>query len=1391
FYYDLGVRRFSFLDDVFNVNVKNSSRFLNLVIENELDIHLFLCLRGDILTKEYIDLMVKAGAVRMALALETASPRLQKLMGKNLDIEKLRENLEYLCEKYPSVILELNTMLGFPTETKEEARMTLDFIKSLKWLHFPYVHILKIYPNTAMETLALANGIGKDAIARSASLAYHELPETLPFDRSFTMEYQTEFLDEYFLSRERLQHVLLYQAKVLTEDEVIQKYDSYLPVDIKTFDDLLRHAGISGEESGVTAFLAEESVSVPDINRKLSEAFPSPAPAKTALRVLLLDLTQFFSAESGNMLYDVVEPPLGLVYLLTYLKREYGDRVTGRIAKSRLDFDNYGELKALLDEFKPDVIGLRALTFYRDFYHRTAAVIRQWNGDVPIVAGGPYASSDYSLILQDRAIDLVVLGEGEITFSELIGKILENNGRLPEVEQLKNIRGLALPLPGTAARDRQIVMMDVSVEGMRAEAVHNNGGGGHGDLAYAIFTSGSTGKPKGTLIDHRNLVNLVSGLKERIYQRYETGLKVGLVSPYMFDASVKQIFASLLLGHSLYIVPGDTRVNGDQLLEFYRRHRVDVSDGTPAHLKILTEYIKEDGWSANVLPVRHFLIGGEALARETAADFLGLFPGSGPLITNVYGPTECTVDATSYDVSKENVDLYGHVPIGKPMPNTRVYILGRGGRLLPMGVPGELCIGGAGVSRGYLNRPELTNKRFRTTPLYFSGDLARWLPDGNLEFLGRVDHQVKIRGYRIECGEIENQLLKHKEINEAVVMVRQNKNADRYLYAYIVTNDERHLSSAELRDYLLKYLPHYMVPSFFVPVKRLPLTANGKIDRKALARIEADGEGSEYSAPVDETEAGLVELWSEVLGIEKDNIGTGDNFFDIGGHSLKATILILKMHKRFNKRIPLQIIFKTPTVKGLAGYIREGKEDRYASIRPAAGKEYYVLSSAQRSLYLQQQLDVRSTSYNLLMFGLLEGNLSIERLESCFRRLIERHDALRTSFRMVGGEPSQEIHAAHELDFNIRHYKAGEEEIRDIITGFVTPFDLGTAPLMAVGLAATGADRHVLMVSMHHIISDGISQGIFLNDFMALYGGDELPSLRIQYKDFSEWQVAEAKTETGKRLMEKQEHYWLEQFKGEIPKLALPTDYPRPPLKSFAGDKYRFLVDAEETRALREMAGGGDTTMYMLLLAIFNVFLSRLSGQEDIVVGTPLSGRGHADLEHVMGMFANTIALRNYPEGGKTFRAFLQEVKERTLDVHENQDYPFEYLVKKVVKKPDQSRGPLFDAVLGVQNFESPEVVLPGLKLKPYTKYMNPSTKFDLLFYLLEEGEQLAFIIEYSTQLFKKETIERFVTHFKEIISIVIKDIDIKLEDIAISHTLVTATLSVSKEEFVFSDFSF
>ncbi len=909
------------------------------------------------------------------------------------------------------------------------------------------------------------------------------------------------------------------------------------------------------------------------------------------------------------------------------------------------------------------------------------------------------------------------------------------------------------------------------------------------NLAYVIYTSGSTGKPKGVAIEHRNVINFMTGVIGKI--EFSIGKSILALTTLSFDIFVLETLLPLLNG--LKIVIADEEQQKDPLLLAGKvvRESVELMQMTPSTLKLLSG---GDAGLRCLENVEALMVGGEAFPQDV---FDGLKKNYSGRIYNMYGPTETTVWSSIRDLTGAD-----KIDIGTPISNTRIYIIDHRSTLLPLGVVGELCIGGDGLGRGYLNRPGLTEERFVCvnfdleerisgsrkknddgaqapgraegsfpTRLYRTGDLARWLPDGNIQCLGRIDSQVKLRGFRIELEEIENQLLKHDEIKETVVIVKTDGKGDKYLCAYIVSiKDKESLKNGEfdqqsvleLRSFLSSKLPDYMIPSYFVPLDAIPLTPNGKIDRKALPDTDFGPIAHLYTPPRNKLESQLARIWSEVLGIEKEKISIDSNFFAIGGHSLKATVMVGKVHKELNVHLPLGEIFKTPTIRVLSEYIKELNEEQFVSIRPTEKKEYYRLSSAQKRLYFLQEMDHQGMTYNLPGVAVLEGNLDIGKLENAFERLVERHESLRTSFQRVNDEPAQQIH--DNVNFKIEGLPFSKPRpANDFIRTVIRPFDLTRAPLLRVGLMKEEEHKYILVTDMHHIIADGVSLGVIVNEMMNLYSGKELPEPRLQYKDFSQWQNSEEIIAS----LKEQETYWLKEFDGEIPVLDLPYDFARPRIQSYEGSDLPFELGMESSATVKKYALEQGTTLYMVLLTVYNIFLARISNREDIVVGTPIAGRNRSDLEYVVGMFVNTLALRNFPIGEKSVGQFLEEVKKRTLDSFSNQDYLYEELVENVSVTRDIGRNPLFDTMYMMQNFDIPEMQVPGLNLKPYPYEQNVS-KFDLTLQSIESDDLVFCNFEYASKLFKATTIERFVGYFKKILSHVVENPTVKIADIEI-----------------------
>jgi amino acid adenylation domain-containing protein/non-ribosomal peptide synthase protein (TIGR01720 family) len=1254
-YYDMGVRRFTFIDDIFNLNIKNSRRFFELVIENELDIQISFPngIRGDILTREYIDLMIKAGTIHMAFALETASPRLQKLIKKNVDLEKLEENIRYVSQKYPHVITELFTMHGFPTETEEEALMTLNFIKSIKWIHFPYVFILRVFPNSDMEKLALESGISRKAIMESADLYYHDLPTTLPFDNNFTRKYQVQFINEYFLSKERLLDVLPHQLKVLSEDEIVQKYNSYLPTKIFSLTDLLDMTGIREDELDTRYGLNEDNMAVPGLNEKIRRAFPGEPSKPDALRILLLDLSQFFSSAS-DQLNQLIEPPLGLMYLLTYLKRKLGCSVTGKIAKAYIDFDTYDELRVLLEEFKPDVIGVRSLSIYKDFFHKTISLIRQWGYDVPVIVGGPYPTSEYNTILQDKNIDCVVLGEGEDTFLEIIGKIMENGKKLPGKAVLRKVAGIAFnpnDRKDKEAYSREIMMLDdardIPVKENPWSLKRKNDAG---SPAYVIYTSGSTGKPKGVPITHANISPLLHwgcrhlgiGPADRTIQNLS----------YSFDWSVWEIFITLISGASLYLTSRNILLDSRMHVDFINKLGITVLHITPTH----HYYLVDAGYPLRTL--KYLFIGAEKLTADLVERSIELVDDN-CRIFNMYGPTEATIISAVLEIDRSDIDRYNElssVPIGKPVGNTALLVVDNRMRMYPIDLMGELVIAGEGLARGYLNNPELTAEKFvlahsswliadrrekkvsRSGELpmscqlsamsyfYKTGDLAYWLPEGDIEFLGRVDHQVKIRGFRIELGEIENRLLSRKDIKEAVVIDREDAAANKFLCAYIVPGNgsEGKLDFDKIREYLSQSLPHYMIPAHFIPTANIPLTSNGKIDRKALPAPGAKNKEENYEAPRNKIEKELVEIWEGVLGV--DNIGINDNFFEAGGDSIRIIQVAARM-KKAGYQVEIRAIMRNPTIASLVPEVKELKISADQSVVTGI----IPLTPIQKYFSQGPVIDVHHFNQAVMFYS--RDGFDKKNIERVFTGIQEHHDALRMTYHK-NADNGEVIQMNHGLnyplslrEYNLKNHENSQEELRAKINEIQGGIDLENGPLLKLGLFHCEDGDRLLMV-IHHLAIDTVSWRILFEDIQTLYDGNkkgEEPVLPPKTGSFKLWAENLSVYADSKAFL-KEKNYWQKIVSLEVPPIpkdfAVDDNYVKDTL-----DVSFKLGEKETALLLKKVNKAFNTEINDILLTALGLGIKKTLGHDRAAIALEGHGReeipGAVDISRTVGWFTS------------------------------------------------------------------------------------------------------------------------------------------------------------------------
>jgi tyrocidine synthetase III len=878
------------------------------------------------------------------------------------------------------------------------------------------------------------------------------------------------------------------------------------------------------------------------------------------------------------------------------------------------------------------------------------------------------------------------------------------------------------------------------------------------DNAYIIFTSGTTGTPKGVIVQHRPVINLIEWAT-KTYSFTESD-RVLFTSSISFDLSVFDIFGLLSVGGSILIVNSEYIKEPLKIAELLVNNKITFWDSAPQVLQQIILCIHNESIEGNYSDLRLVFISGDWIPLELPVAINQYFQRSN--FVALGGATEATVWSNYFNVTKVD-PLWSSIPYGRPIQNAQYYILDAYLNLSPIGVPGNLYIGGECLAKGYYLDDNLTNSKFLQNPycsgekIYFTGDRAKMLADGNIEFLGRIDSQVKIRGFRIELGEIESQLLRYKGIQKLIVLAKE-KEGDKYLVTYYVS--EKEIPTGELRAYLLDKLPDYMVPSFFIRLNKLPLTPNGKIDRKALPASELKAEDP-YIAPSNDIEEKLVEIWSEVLKIDKDQISVNRSFFELGGHSLTSAQLVNKIFKELHVEVSLREVFANQEIINLSKIIQNAERSSYSNIEKASLKEHYKLSSAQKRLLFLYEFDKTSLAYNMPQFAKLEGKMDIERLQNVFNKLIARHESFRTSFEIINDEAIQKI--SDHVNFDIEYFQSVEDGVPQIIRNFIKPFDLGQAPLIKVGIIETSHLEHILMIDMHHIITDGVSQEILIKDFMALYSNEELPELRLQYKDYAEWQQSEEIQEK----LTKQKAFWQIEYSKGIATLDLPTDFKRPTIKSYEGDNLFFNICSKETSKLKSIAESEGTTLFMVLLSIYNILLSKLTNNEDIVVATGVSGRYHADIEGIIGMFVNTLPIRNYPRGELSFRDFLIEVRHKTLACFDNQAFHFMELVDELKLVRDASHNPLFETLFVIQNFNGYELKIPGLVIKPY-KYECNISKIDLTLFAVETNDKILLNFEYYSRLFKKETIKRFADYFLKIVTTIVSDIDIKNSNINI-----------------------
>ena len=903
--------------------------------------------------------------------------------------------------------------------------------------------------------------------------------------------------------------------------------------------------------------------------------------------------------------------------------------------------------------------------------------------------------------------------------------------------------------------DGQFFALDIQMDVLHESSENTNIDGSGDYLAYIMYTSGSTGRPKGVMVSHKNVVRLV---KNTNFIKVKPEDRLLVTGAPVFDATTFEVWGMLLNGASLHLLGEEQLLTPRALKSAIEQHKITTIWLTTSWFNQLIDYDM-----SLFKTLQHIIFGGEKSSLKHINKIHEAFPDL--KLTNGYGPTENTTFSLFHQVDR----LYEEaVPIGKPIANSTAYILDENMRLQPFGVTGEIYVGGDGVAMGYLNAPELTQERFVPNPfgfgyLYKTGDLGIRQFDGTILFGKRNDKQVKIRGYRIELEEVEKVLKQHEAIKDVIVLTYQESDETYSLVTYFIKNKE--VDTDEISHYCSEKLPQYMCPSYFMNIAVMPLTVNGKLDKKQLPLPGGLMQGDQaYIAANTVTEKALATIWKQVLG--KEQISILDNFFKIGGHSLRATMVISRVHEELGVNADLKDLFLTPTIKEFAQVLDKAEKKAYRAIVPVPEQELYEVSYAQHRLWVLDQFEESQVAYSMpLTYQLMQ--VDEEAIERAIYTVVDRHESLRTTFIEKEGKVFQKIKKLDESDFQLVKIDVSEypdtssEASKHIYNAIQTPFDLKNGPLVKAYLIHQSKDVCTLLFNMHHIISDGWSIKVLLFEAITLYqayvNGEEnpLPPLSIQYKDYAAWQKQEL---SGKKIKTHKE-YWHGLLKGELPVLHLPTDYTRPPIKTYNGQTIGTMIGEKLTLGLNALAQKNRASLFMTLIAAIKTLLYRYTSQEDIIVGSTIAGRDHKDLEDQIGFYVNTLTLRSKIEGDKSFDYLLQTVKENIVNAYEHQVYPFDKLVNDLDLIRDPSRSPIFDVMVNLLNIDGPSPDIDqsqggssdGKEVVAASIQENDLgvSKFDLTFVFTEVGQNLSFYIEYNTDLFAKERIERMLGHIQ------------------------------------------
>jgi len=896
------------------------------------------------------------------------------------------------------------------------------------------------------------------------------------------------------------------------------------------------------------------------------------------------------------------------------------------------------------------------------------------------------------------------------------------------------------------------------------------------NLIYVIYTSGSTGVPKGVAIEHRQLCNYVYSVQERL--ALPNPCSFATVSTLAADLGNTMVFASLCTGGCLHILSQARVADPRAMADYFAHYAIDCLKIVPSHFAAL----HTSSHPEHMFPRRLLILGGEASRSEWVKSLQRLAPGCA--ILNHYGPTEATVGVLTYRVEEnQRFPRTSTPPLGRPLAKVQIYLLDQRLQPVPIGVQGELYIGGANLARGYLKRPALTAERFIPHPfsdapgarLYKTGDLARYLPDGNIEFLGRSDYQVKIRGYRVELGEVEAALEQHPAIRQAVVCAQEDIQGNKRIVAYVVIYKETAISLHTLRSFLQTKLPDYMVPAALVVLDTLPLTPNGKIDRQALPAPDQTRPPlcEAFVAPRTPTEELLAGIWAHVLGVE--SVGLHDNFFALGGHSLLAMKVVSRLRQIFQVDIPLRELFNAPTVASLAHHVEEIRQVVQSTPAPplhAVPREGGVpLTMIQEHLWELDRLLPGAPFSNMPYAARLTGPLNVTALEKSCNTIIQRHECLRTTFTTSAGQPVQVVAPTLHLPLEIDDLRGLPEAAREaaawqlIRAEVLYPFDLEKGPLLQMRLLRLGEQEHILLLTMHHIISDGWSRSVLFHELAVLYEAfsqgqsSPLSELPMQYAQYAHWQHQWLHSEAGKAQLA----YWMQQLHAPLPILALPMDRPRTAELSLRTDRQSFQLPRELTVALTRLSRQENTTVFMTLVAGFKMLLYSYTGQEDVRMGTLVANRQSQETEGLIGLFANLVILRTTLGGNPSLRQVLQRVRTTTLDAYAHQELPFEYLARALVHARQCERQSLFQVMFALQNARQHTLVLPALTIQVLETQPVEASACDLAVSLRESPQGLEGACVYQTALFDASTVTRLLEDYQQVLDCLIAQPELRL----------------------------